>query len=218
METVELKDLWQQLGRQLERQQALELQRLRERAGQRLHDSLAPLRRGQWLQLALGIGLALLGIACWQRNPGSPGYLAAGIAVHGFGLLTAVLAGIALGRLRQLDYGAPVLQLENRLGQLRRFHVLNGMLAGWPWWVMWAVVLVALAGLAGLPAPQGASGWLWASAGIGALGWLGTAALYRWTRKSKRPGLARRAEDAVSGYSLRQAQAVIEELRRFEQD
>jgi len=218
METVELKDTWHRLALQLERQQALDLQLLRTQAGQRLHARLAPLRRGQWLQLALGIGLMLLGIGCWQRNLDAPGYLATGIAVHGFGLLTVVLAGLTLGRLRQLDYAAPVLHIEQQLAQLRRLHVLNGMLAGWSWWVMWGVVLVALAGIAGVPAPRGMPWWLVANIGVGALGWLATATLYRRARASKRPELARHAEDAISGYSLRQAQAVLEELRRFEQD
>ncbi len=218
MQTNELKDLWQQLGRHLERQQALELHRLREYSGRRLHDSLAPLRRGQWLQLAFGIGLVLFGVACWRRNLDAPGYLMAGLIVHAFGLLTAVLAGITLGKLRQLDYSAPVLHIEKQLGQLRRFYVFNGMLTGWPWWVMWVVVMVALAGIAGVPAPQGMPWWLWANIGVGMLGWLVSAVLYRRARASQRPGLARRAEDAVSGSSLRQARAVLEELRRFEQD
>lgn len=218
MEPDELKTTWQTLAHHLERQQALDLRLLRGQAGQRLHDRLTPLRRGQWLQLAFGIGLVVLGIACWRRNLDMPAYLAAGLAVHAFGVLTAALAGVVLGRLRHLDPTAPVLELERGLGRLRRLQTLNGMLAGWPWWVMWVVVLVALAGIAGVPAWPGMAPWFWASMGTGLLGWLGTAALYRWALTSPRPGLARRVEDAVSGYSLRQAQAVIEELRRFEQE
>jgi len=216
MEPDELKTAWQALAHQLERQQALDLQLLRVQAGQRLHDRLAPLRRGQWLQLALGIGLVLLGIACWRRNLDTPAYLAAGLAVHAFGVLTAALAAVVLDRLRRLDPTAPVLELEHDLGRLRRLQALNAMLAGWPWWVMWAVVLAALAGIAGVPASADMAPWFCACVGTGLLGWLGTAALYRRARSSPRPGLARRAGDAVRGYSLRQAQAVIEELRRFE--
>lgn len=218
MEPDELKTAWQALARHLERQQALDLQLLRVQASRRLHDHLAPLRRGQWLQLAFGIGLVVLGIACWQRNLEVPAYLAAGIAVHAFGVLTVALAGIVLDRLRRLDPTAPVLELEQGLGRLRRLQALNGMLAGWSWWVMWVVVLVALGGIAGIPAWPDMAPWFAACVGTGLLGWLGTAALYRWARTSPRPGLARRAENAVSGYSLRQAQAVIEELRRFEQE
>ncbi|WP_250063529.1 hypothetical protein [Stenotrophomonas mori] len=111
-----------------------------------------------------------------------------------------------------------MLEVEHRLGRLRRFQALNGMLAGWPWWVMWAVLAVALAGIAGVPASPAMAPWFGASLATGLLGWLGTAALYRRARTSPRPGLARRAEDLVGGYSLRQAQRMIEELRRFEQD
>jgi len=218
METDELKALWRQLGRQMERQQSLSLQLLREQTGRRLRHSLAPLRLGQWLQLALGVALVLLGIACWKRNLDVPGYFAAGVALHAFGVASAALAGIALALISRIDYAAPVLRIEKQLGLLRRFHVFNGMLAGWPWWVMWIVVVVAVAGLTRAPASAGAQAWVWASLALGLLGWLGTACFHRWARNPVRPRLARRVEDAVTGYSLRRARALLEEVRRFERE
>ena len=217
MQTDELKDLWQRLEQRLERQQQLDLALVQQHTASAIDDRLAPLRRGQWLQLLLGIGLLLLGAACWSRNLQVLPYLLAGITVHGFGVLTAALAATTLLRLRRLQPSGPVLQVEQRLARLRRWQAFNAMLAGWPWWLMWVLLPVAAAGIARLPATPAAAPWLLANLGIGVLGWLGTAWWQRRARKSREPAVARHADDLVSGYSLRQASALLQELRRFEQ-
>ncbi|MFT4248631.1 MAG: hypothetical protein QM581_11500, partial [Pseudomonas sp.] len=176
MQPDELKAAWHQLGLHIERQQALQRQWLGERRRERMRGSLRPLYWGQLLQLVLGVALVLLGIACWKRNLDVPGYFAAGVVLHAFGVATTALAGITLALVARIDYAAPVLCIEKQLATLRRFYVFNGMLAGWPWWVMW--IVVAVAGLAPLPAP----GWIWASLAVGALGWIGTGWLHRWSR------------------------------------
>ncbi|MEQ4575230.1 MAG: serine/threonine protein kinase [Gammaproteobacteria bacterium] len=218
MEPDELKAIWRQLSQRLERQETLQNALLGERKREHLRSSLRPLVRGQWLQVALGVALMLLGIACWRHNPDAPRYLVAGATLHAFGVVTAVFAGITLALASRIDYGAPVLQIENRLARLRRFYALNGMLAGWPWWVMWVIVVVAVAGLAPMPIPAGAPGWIWGSLAIGALGWIGTAWFHRWSRNPRRPRLAQRVEDAVTGFSLRRARALLEEVREFERE
>jgi hypothetical protein len=213
-----LKTAWQQLGQHLERQETLQRQLLSERKRERMRDSLRPLRRGQQVQFALGVALALLGIACWKRNLDAPGYFAAGVVLHAFGVVTAALAGITLALVARIDYAAPVLQIEKQLAKLRRFYVFNGMLAGWPWWVMWIVVVIAVAGLARIPSPDGAPAWIWISLIAGTLGWIGTAWFHRWSRNPRRPQLARRVEDAITGYSLRQARTLLDEVREFERE
>lgn len=218
MQPDELKAAWHQLGQLIERQQGLQRQWLGEARRERMRGSLRPLYWGQWLQLLLGVALVLLGIACWKHNPDAPGYFAAGIAVHAFGVVSAALAGITLALVARVDHAAPVLHIERQLALLRRFYVFNGMLAGWPWWVMWVVVVVAVAGLARVPPPAGTPAWIWISLAIGMLGWIGTAWLHRWSRDPRRPRLARRMEDAVTGYSLRRARALLEEVREFERE
>ena len=65
MELDELKHAWQALGRQLERQEAIQWQLLRERKLERVRHGLRPLVWGQVLQMLLGLGLIALGVAGW---------------------------------------------------------------------------------------------------------------------------------------------------------
>lgn len=218
MQPDELKTTWQQLSQQIERQQGLQRQWLGGRRRDRMRDSLRSLYWGQLLQLALGIALVVLGIACWQCNPDLPGYFAAGVVLHGFGVMTAVLASLTLARTARIDYAAPVLHIEQQLATLRRLYAVNTMLAGWPWWLMWIVVVVAVAGLARLPSSAATSAWIWTNLAAGLLGGLGTGGLYCAARKRRRPHLGQWVEDAVTGYSLRRARALLEELREFERE
>ena len=51
----------------------------------------------------------------WPPESDAPGLLAAGIALHAFGVLHIALAGIVSGLALSLDYAAPVLALPKRL-------------------------------------------------------------------------------------------------------
>lgn len=218
MELDELKTAWQQLGQQLERQQTLQLELLRERKRERMRSSLRPLFWGQMLQVALGIALILLGVACWTANPPPGGYFLAGILVHAFGVATAAAGGIMTALIGSLDLAAPVVAIQKRLGVLRRFHAVAGIAIGWPWWIMWLPVVVAIAGLAP-DRPTGATpAWVWASLGVGVAGLIATWAFYRWARDPARPALAQRMDASVTGASLRRAQVVLDELRGFERE
>ncbi|HBK45320.1 MAG TPA: serine/threonine protein kinase, partial [Xanthomonadaceae bacterium] len=118
--------------------------------------------------------LIALGVACWSRNGGAPGLLAAGILVHAFGALTAAMAGIALGLSASIDYAAPVLEIQKKTARLLRFQTLNAGLCGHPWWIAWLPVTLALAGLDAQAARAIAPAWIWSGLVVGALGLLGS--------------------------------------------
>lgn len=219
MELDELKPAWQQLGQRMERHQAVQLELLREGKRERMRSSLRPLFWGQLIQIGFGIALVLLGLACWTRQPLGSGFFLAGVLVHAFGMATAVAGGIMAGLIGSLQWSAPVLAIQQRLGLLRRFYLLAGVVVGWPWWVMWVPVVVAIAGL-GVPGPvaAGTATWVWASLAVGSAGLLATWAFYRWASHPARPGLARWMRDSATGGSLRRAQALLDELRAFEQE
>ena len=96
MELDELKAAWQVLGDRLERQEAIQWQLLRDRKLDRVRASVRPLFWGQALQAMLGIGLLVLGVACWGRNTDVPGLFATGIVLHAFGVVTMVMAIITM--------------------------------------------------------------------------------------------------------------------------
>ncbi|MFT3762379.1 MAG: serine/threonine protein kinase [Pseudoxanthomonas sp.] len=206
------------LGSKLERHQAIQFQLLRERKLDRLQRSLRPLFWGQVLQMLLGAGMVVLGVACWQRNLHLPGYLIAGIVVHAYGVACIALGGITLGLIGSLDLAAPVLKIQKQLSTLRRFYAFNGMAVGLPWWVMWLPVVLAFAGLGDDPPHGRTPAWIWINLCIGILGLLATWWFHHWSRSPKRPRLAKRMDDTVTGSSLRRAQAQLDELRRFERE
>ena len=217
MELDDLKTAWQALDARLERHDRLQLELLRERHLDRARRNLRPLLVGMALQASLGIGLVVLGVACWRQNLHVPGLLVAGIALHAFGLLHVVLAGMVAGLATTMDYGAPVLAIQKRLRLLLRVQVLNSDACGAPWWILWVLVVVGFAGLS--PAPAAAAGgtpaWIWISLGIGLLGMIAT---WAWIARNRRhPGKPfLRIDDGADG--IRRSLRLFDDIDRFERD
>ena len=219
MELDDFKSAWQSLNQRLDRQDAINLQLLTERKRDRLHASLRPLFWGQLLQILLGTGLVLLGIACWKNNLHAMGYLLAGIVLHAFGIANIAFAGITMGLIGSIDHSAPVLAIQKRLTLLRKFQLLGAALLGLPWWIMWIVVVIAFAGLTNHPPRDGTPLWVWINFGVGALGLLTTWGLYRWAHADPgRTRLARWMDDVASTVSIRKTHAQLDELRQFERE
>lgn len=216
MELDDLKQAWDALGRQLERQEALDFEHLRETRLERARRGLRPLLVAQWLQVLLGIGLVVLGVACWTRNVEVGGLLAAGVLVHAFGVLNVVFAGLTLGLAATVDYGGPVLRIQAQLARLLRMHGLNAAACGLPWWIMWVPVVVAFAGLGDGPRPDATPAWMWLSLGVGVAGLVGT-----WLHARLRPHRAAGEGDpatcvADGADGIRRSQRILDELARFE--
>jgi len=221
---IDIDDLrwaWQRLGEQMERSESIQLQLLREARLAGTRRSLRGLYIGQSLQLLLGVGLVVLGVACWTRNVDVAGLLAAGIIVHAFGLLTAVMAGLVLVLAGTIDYSLPVLRIQKRMALLLRLQTLNSSACGLPWWVMWIVVVVAFAGLDKADPAAGTPAWVTASLAIGVAGLLGTWAWSAWSRRSGRrsrlaASIDRSVADGADG--IRRGQRLLDEIARFERD
>jgi hypothetical protein len=221
MEPDDLKTAWQALNRRLERQDAINLQLLREKKLDRTRSTLRPLLWGQVAQILFGIPFILLAALLWMRAHALPdglplAALLAGIAVQVYGIATIAFAGETIRRIRAVDYSAPVVEIQKQIASLRRTYIISGMVGGLPWWFLWVPILAVLAGLGGVDLHAKAPGLVWGGLAIGALGLLATRWFHRWSRDPKRPALAQRVEDSVAGTSLRKARAQLDELRRFE--
>lgn len=220
MELDDLKQAWQALDRRLARQQELQWQLLREQRLQHVRRRLRPLLWSQWLQLLLGIGLIVLGVACWTRNMQIPGLLASGVLVHAFGILTAVMAALTIAVTGAIDYSAPVLRIQRKLAMLLRLQACNSSLCGLPWWIMWLPVVVACAGLRPLDPAAGTPGWIAGSLAVGLAGLVATWAWVGWSSRRARivepdgPGCT--AGDGSDG--IRSGLRLLDELARFERD
>ena len=215
MELDDFKAAWQVLDARLAKQGALQFELLREQKLQQARRNLRPLLIGMLLQGLLGVFLVLLGIGCWKQNLDVPGLLAAGIALHAFGVLHIALAGIVSGLALSLDYAAPVLAIQKRLRLLLRLQVFNSNACGAPWWVMWVVVVIGFAGLSPDPPSGPTPLWIQISLVIGVVGTLGT---WLWAaRAARKPDrLYQCMDDGADG--IRRNLRLVDDLERFERD
>lgn len=219
MELDELKKTWQALGQRLERQEAIQLQLLRESKLGGVRSHLRPLFWGLLLQLMLGIGITALGVACWTRNLDVAGLLVTGILLHAFGVVSAVMAGMIMVLAATIDYAAPVLRIQKRMALLLRMQVLNSNVCGLPWWIMWLLVVVAFAALGDAAPSARTPAWISISLAISVAGLLGT---WYWAFRSQRRGrVAPQGEgcnvaDGADG--IRRGQRLLDDIARFERE
>ncbi len=141
MENDEIKAAWQLLERRVQQQMIWQTEQRNERQLARARRSIWPLYVGQLLQILFGIGLLALGVAVWPSHRREPLIFAQGLLVHLYGVLLIAGGGSAWGLLAGIDYAAPVVEIQARLGRARRFFVVAGMVLGWSWWLLWIPVL-----------------------------------------------------------------------------
>ncbi len=218
MELDELKSAWQALDRKLSRESTINLALLRDRKLDQVRSSLRPLRLQLVTQLLVGIGIVLFAGFLWSTQPTPMSIILAGVAVQLYGIACIISAGVVLSGIRNVDYSGSVLQIQDRLARVRRAYVLAGIVAGLPWWFMWVPFLMVLAHFGRVNLYANAPSVIWSGLGVGAVGLLASWWLYAYSRDRSRPRLNRWVDDAMTGRSLRRAQAQLEEVRRFEQD
>lgn len=215
MELDDFKAAWQTLDARLARQDALQLELLRDQKQAQARRNLRALHIGQVLQILLGIGLIVLGVACWSRNPDTITLFATGIAVHVFGVLNIVMAGMTLGQVARIDYSTPVVAIHKQYARLLRTYLLNSTICGFGWWLMWMPVTMAFAGIVGVDLARVAPSFLWSGIAISLAGLAGT---WWWTARNTRrtrDPLAR-MDDGADG--IRRNLRVYDELERFERE
>ncbi len=222
MELDELKQAWQSLGRQLERHDAIQFQLLRDSKLDRARRTLRPLYWGQAMQILLGVGMVVLGIACWSRNTDVPTLFATGIAVHAFGVVNIIMAGITMGLISSIDYNAPVVKIQKQNARLLQFYLLNGNVCGMSWWFMWLPITMAFAGLGRIDLAQQAPSYIWSGIVVSVVGLAGTWLLIRRSKKRAAAGAQPTATgrctvgDGADG--IRRSQHLLDEIARFEQE
>ncbi len=215
MESEDLKTAWQSLDRQLQQHNRINLALLRDTRIDKARRGLRPLLVGQTLQGVLGVGLILLGLACWSRNVDVPGLFASGIALHAFGVLTVAMAALTIGLAAAIDYSAPVLVIQKQMARLLRFYTVNSNLCGAPWWVAWVLVVIAFAGLGGVDAAAPTPTWILVSL---VLGVVGTLATWGWTLLRGARTRDASAPCADGGDGIRCSQRLLDEISSFERE
>lgn len=219
MELDDFKSAWQTLDQRLQLNNALKLHELRERTLAKTRSSLRPLYWGQIAQILLiGVPAILFAALLWASKPAFASVIVAGVAIQVYGVLTVISAGVVLGQLAKIDHAAPVIEIQKQLGRTRTLYVRSGMICGLPWWFLWVPILMVLAGLGDVSLLDRAPLMVWGGLGVGVLGLMLTFQFHHWIRRPDRAHFGRIMDDSLTGSSLREAMAQLQEVQRFELD
>lgn len=219
MELDELKTAWQSLGSQLQQQNRISLQLLRDKKLDKTRKSLRPLYWGHIVQVVLGIVSIIFGVSVWTKNIDSAPLLVSGIVAHLYGILLIITAGQVMYQIKKLDYSAPVLGIQKQISRVERTYVNNGWLIGLPWWLLWIPYTLGILALIGIDlAPKVSIGWIIWSIAAGVAGMVITWLWYRWATNPKRAERAQKINQAIAGASLTQAKQFVQEIEQFEQE
>ncbi len=218
MELDDLKSAWQSLNETMARQNALNLRALKDQKLDKVRHGLRPLVWGQAIQIGLGALLALVSAGFWSNHRHVPHLLVTGLVMHAYGLAMILFGTRMQVLIGRIDFGAPVLEIQRRMAELRRFYGRGGLWIGLPWWVLWIVAMEMLfMGLFGADLYVNLSPAVTISQfAIGFLGWALTLAFDAWARRHPKfgPELTR----ATEGKNLTRAKAALEDIARFEDE
>jgi len=217
MELDDFKQVWQGLDYRLERQEALQVGMFRDGKLDKARWGLRPLAWGQAIQLALGVIFAAWGGSFWVDHRQIPHLLICGLLVHACGLLFIISAARNLYLIQRIDYAAPVLEIQRRLADLRTWRLCveapaNAVIACFIWIPMLWMSLVEHGFDLWAYDKAGFLLWSLSSSVVGLL----MVVLAVWLMR--RLGHVRVLEDGAVGRSVRKAEAVLEEIARFERD
>lgn len=218
MDLDDFKQAWQRLDARLAAQQALAFQAFRDRRLQTLRRRLWPLYGGQVVQLMFGFAMIVVGVYGWRWNTGVAHLVGAGLVVQAYGIAALASAVRTMQQIRELDYAGPVVTLQRQLAALRAWHVRTGVWLGQAWWFLWMPCVMIAAAALGVDVWRQAPRVLVLGVAIGVAGVLVMEAAARLSRRPGWAWLAVLNDDAMAGASLRRAQAVLDEIARFEDD
>ena len=219
MELNELKQKWQSMEQELQAQKRITAKLLAERTSSGLEASLRPLFRSQVLQIVVGVVLAALAGQFWVARVEQTPLLVAGIVVHVYAIALIINGVRVILRFKEIDFSAPVTILQRRVAQLEHTYVRSGWILGLPWWVLWIPVALMVLEFFGIDISRvPAESWMPGSIAFGVAGMLLTVIVFRWARRSTRPGVRERVERMASGVSIDKAKRLLVDIERFEQE
>ena len=219
MELDELKSSWQQMEQELQRQQRITSALLAERTSSLVESSLKPLFRWQVFQILVGVLFIIVGSKFWATHIGDTALFASGVIVHVYGIALIANAAWVITRIKTIDYGASVTELQKRVAKLEQSYIVSGWILGLPWWFLWipvAVVLVTSIGVDITAAPP--DGWLRINILIGLVGITLTVAGYFWAKNSNIPAVRERFDRSMRVASIDRARQAIADVERFERE
>ena len=147
-----------------------------------------------------------------------PHLLAAGLALHLFGVATICISVMQILLIGRAFYTAPVVTIQRRLAELYRFRVVSSLALGLTWWVLWiAATMVGAKLWFGIDLYGESPQWIQWSLGAGVLGMAASVALARrFADRQTSSLLLRNVIDNLAGRSLLRASRRLDEIAQFE--
>lgn len=218
MELDELKATWQALDRRLQQSNAIQLHLFKDGKLKNMRAGLRPLFWGQIVQILFGVLTILVGVAFWSQHREVTHLFINGLILHVYGVLTIITAGMTLGKIRSIDYAAPVLGIQKQVAAVRRVYIGSGMVVGYSWWLMWIPFAVVVFDFLGVDIITVAPGFIITSIAVGIVGLLAMWGLHRWASNPRSGKFGQRYAESMSGGSLRRAQRILDEVAQFEKE
>ncbi|WAS92543.1 hypothetical protein [Nannocystis punicea] len=216
MELDDLKQAWQALDRRLERQDALQLQLLQERAIGRARSRLRPLVFGLWCQTLIAGALVFVCASFWVNHRDSLHLMLCGVVLQAYLIMVVVLGARELAMVREIDPAEPVVTNQRRLAELRAWRVRTSPWLGLPWALLWIPMIICLAASNGDDLVARAPEFVILQLVIGAVVLAAILVFIRWSKS--RPQLNAALERSASGRSVERARAALDAIARFEQE
>jgi hypothetical protein len=216
MELDDMKAAWLRLDRRLERQEALNLHSFREGRLDRLRASLRPMLIGRIVQIVAGAILAIAFAPFWIEHLGTPHLLVTGASLHAYALMMIIGGARDIHLICRIDYAAPVVEIQQRLTDLRAWLLRSAPAFGavgcfiWVPFVLWAFMVLFGADIYA-HAPEVVY-WLLAS---GAVCLVPMFLVLRWVRRPGRSKWAAMLERSVIPASVYKAQRFLDEIAAF---
>lgn len=219
MELDEMKRAWAAMDLRQDGMEALLRVEIRDRRLDKTRSTLRRILALRAIELLAWGAFTIFVASFWVAHRHVLHWLVIGLLLHAYGVAgiwssatqLLLLAGIVL-------FDAPVVVLQRRLAQLRRFRALSTLALGLPWWCLWLLVPMVFAyHWTGIDWFAAGSGWIWGCMAAGVAGMLATLWLARRIdRRAIGSPWARRIVDDMSGCSLLRASRQMDELADFE--
>ena len=214
MELDDLKAAWQTLDRRLEQQYALDFQIFKDGKISKVKSALRPLVVGQIVQIVSGILMLMVFAPFWFAHQRVPHLLLCGILLHVYSVLVIIFAGRDLHFILNLDFTVPVLQIQRQLAELR---VRRARVYPWVFGItgcfIWIPLMLVIFQWLGVDVWVRSPSVVYIFIASGFVSLLFLLALFRWANAPQR---AKAFDDSSAGRSLCRAQAVLDEIARFE--
>lgn len=221
MEIEDLKRSWEDQGRKLDASLRLNTNLLRESA---LNKASTATARLSWLLMAEILLDLVLCIWLGSFNADhitEPRFLVPGIVLHLYAIGFVILGVHQWLALKRIDYGAPVVAIQKRLGELRVQRVRATKLILLSVLLLWTpLLIVTLKSLFGVDAyALFSSAWLAANVALGvAVIPLAVWISKRYADRMERSPLVQRLMRDLAGYNLNAATGFVSSLARFEEE